>query len=94
MKKWISIISFLFAALIVLADPNTELLKQLEGNTKFADANEITIYDSTTVDVQESGLSYVNIHKLIKICNNNGAKRNSVITFGYDPLSAYVEINW
>ncbi len=44
------------------------------------------------VAVNESGLSYVNIHKLTKILTVDGAKNNAVIIFGYDPLSAYVDI--
>jgi transglutaminase-like putative cysteine protease len=32
------------------------------------------------------------MHKLVKILNSAGAKQNAVIKFGYDPLSAYVDI--
>ncbi|MCB2220442.1 MAG: DUF3857 and transglutaminase domain-containing protein [Bacteroidetes bacterium] len=54
--------------------------------------SELIIFDSTRVDVQETGLSYVNMHKLIKILNERGAKENAIVKIGYDPLSAYVEI--
>ena len=55
--------------------------------------SELVVFDSTRVDVQETGLSYVHMHKLVKILTSEGARSNAVITFGYDPLSAYVEIN-
>lgn len=54
--------------------------------------SEVVIFDSTRVDVMETGLSYVNMHKLVKILNAAGAKQNAIIKIGYDPLSAYVDI--
>ncbi|MFW6019459.1 MAG: DUF3857 domain-containing transglutaminase family protein [Bacteroidales bacterium] len=60
---------------------------------KYNKYDAVTIYDSTTVDVQPSGLSYVNIHKLIKINTLKGAKQNHTVRFDYDPLSAFVRIN-
>ncbi|MFC2082375.1 DUF3857 domain-containing transglutaminase family protein, partial [Bacteroidota bacterium] len=50
------------------------------------------IYDSTNVDVKESGLSYVFIHELTKILTLDGAKAHRLVTFNYDPLSADIEI--
>ena len=54
--------------------------------------NQVTVFDSTVVMMEESGLSYVNNHQLIKILNHQGAKNNSVFKIDYDPQSAYVEI--
>ena len=64
-----------------------------KSNYKYEDYDAVTVYDSTTVDVQSSGLSYVNIHKLIKINTVKGAKQNHTIRFDYDPKSAYVRID-
>ena len=79
--------SFLFAS------PEIKALISKSGDAKkYPGKSELILFDSTKVSVQESGLSYVNIHKLIKVLNAKGAKENAVIKFGYDPLSAYVEI--
>ncbi len=91
-KIFTFLLSLLVSSVFAIEDPNIGLLKAVEGCSTSDTYDEITIYDSTFVDMQESGLSYVNIHKLIYIGNSTGAKRNSVIIFGYDPLSAYVEI--
>ncbi|GAB4365125.1 MAG: DUF3857 and transglutaminase domain-containing protein [Calditrichia bacterium] len=52
----------------------------------------LTIFDSTKVEVQESGLSYVTMHRLFKVLTPAGALKLRVIKMDYDPLSAYVEI--
>jgi hypothetical protein len=62
------------------------------ANEKFPDADYVTIFDSTKVDMQESGLSYYLEHRLIKIQTINGGKQFNVCRFDYDPLSAYAEI--
>ncbi len=85
-------LSLLVSGLFAAQDPNIELLATVGNCEKSAKYDQIVIYDSTSVDMQESGLSFVNIHKLIYVGTAKGAKRNSVIIYGYDPLSAYVEI--
>ncbi len=92
-KKSIITLSIILSAISLWASPDIQNLIKKSGNQKdYPGKNTLTIFDSTQVDVQESGLSYVNIHKLIKILNPKGAKSNAVVRFGYDPLSAYVEI--
>lgn len=59
---------------------------------KYKSYNQVTLFDSTDVFMEESGLSYVNSHRLVKILNYAGAKANSVVKIDYDPQSAYVEI--
>jgi hypothetical protein len=56
-------------------------------------ANYVTVFDSTSVYMEETGLSYYHTHYLTKILDNKGAREFSVIKVDYDPLSAYVEIN-
>jgi len=58
----------------------------------FPDADYFTIFDSTKVDMQESGLSYYREHRLIKILTANGGKQFNECRFDYDPLSAFAEI--
>ena len=43
-------------------------------------------------DVQETGLSYNNIHKIYKVLTYQGAKQLNHLTFDYDPLSAFIDI--
>lgn len=68
------------------------LISEAGGTDKYPNAAKITVFDSTIVDVQETGLSYVHIHQLYKILNAKGALDLSVIKYGYDPLSAFVDI--
>lgn len=72
-------------------DNNQDLIDRAGCSDKFPGANLLTIYDSTSVDVQESGLSYVTMHKLVKVLTAAGAKSSRQITLNYDPQSAYVE---
>ncbi|MCR4965990.1 MAG: DUF3857 and transglutaminase domain-containing protein [Bacteroidales bacterium] len=52
----------------------------------------VTVFDSTSVMMEESGLSHVYNHKLWKILTDNGARDFNTVKMDYDPLSAYVEI--
>ncbi len=69
-----------------------DLIKKSGNSKQYPGYNNIIIFDSTKVDVKESGLSYVNTHMLYKVLTLEGAKNLSVIKFDYDPLSAYIEI--
>jgi hypothetical protein len=73
-------------------DPNLARLRAAGDGKAYAGANVLVVYDSTDVDVQESGLSYVLMHKLTKILTPAGARESRSLIFGYDPLSAAVEI--
>jgi len=55
-------------------------------------ARHVVVFDSTRVQVMESGLSYVTVHKLVKILTQEGGIREAVQHFDYDPLSAHVDI--
>ncbi len=59
---------------------------------KFPDADYFAIFDSTLVDMQETGLSFYREHRLIKILTANGGKQFNEFRFDYDPLSAFAEI--
>ena len=50
-----------------------------------------TLYDSTSVVMEESGLSHVINHKRIRAIDYQGCKELSYLKLDYDPLSAYVE---
>ncbi len=91
-RKISLLLTVLIFMLTVYGSPVKELISSAPGQEDFPNANYLTLFDSTMVDVQESGLSYVNIHRLYKVFTADGAKELSTITFGYDPLSAYVDI--
>jgi hypothetical protein len=78
--------------LLLFSDPVEDQIKKAGEATDYPDAEWITVFDSTRVDVQESGLSYVTMHRLYKILNHKGARNLSVVKIDYDPQSAYVEI--
>jgi len=93
MKRVLFIFTWLFVSLAMYANPDIQRLIDNTGNAKdYPGKSELIIFDTTIVNVQETGLSFVHIHKLIKVLNTKACKNNAVIKFGYDPLSAYVEI--
>lgn len=55
--------------------------------------HQTTEFDSTSVYMEDSGLSHVYIHKLTTLNDYTGCKNNSVQKLDYDPLSAYVKFN-
>lgn len=92
MLKKILLSIILILPVFIMADPVEDLINASGSSQDYPNSNVLTLFDSTTVDVQESGLSYVNTHQLFKILTPDGAKSKRIITYGYDPLSAYVEI--
>ena len=58
----------------------------------YGDYDQLTVYDSTSVFMEESGLSHVVNHRYVLMINATGCARNNVVKVDYDPLSAYVEI--
>ncbi len=93
----------LFLILLIFYTTNSESIAQENNDVrqiienagcgeKFNNAASVIIFDSTIVDVQESGLSYVHNHRLVKILNTKGAVANNLLIFGYEPLSADISI--
>ncbi len=76
----------------VIAQSNTELIKNAGDEKKYPGHDQVVVYDSMLVDVQETGLTYVTSHTLTKVLTNHGATELSVIKYGYDPLSAWVDV--
>ena len=90
--KTLLVICSLIIYQINIANPVTDLIKNSGCSKDYPGSNLLIIFDSTDVDVQPSGLSYVKTHTLYKILTTDGAKNMNVIKYGYDPLSAYVDI--
>ena len=91
-KRYFVALLFLVSGFTYAGDPVKELIKAAGDATTFPNDNTVVVFDSTLVNVKETGLSYVNTHTLTKILNYKGALDLSVVKFGYDPLSAYVDI--
>jgi hypothetical protein len=58
----------------------------------FPGAPYLVAFDRTSVRVEESGLSHVDKEVLYKVLDAEGAKTLQSLTFGYDPMSAFVEV--
>lgn len=82
----------LFAISSAFADSYSDMIKKAGDKKNFPGSNVLVIFDSTNVDMMESGLSHNYIHRLYKVLTPDGAKGLSVIKFDYDPLSAWSEI--
>lgn len=74
------------------AGPYNDLIKKAGDKKNFPGSNLLVIFDSTRVEMMETGLSHNYIHRLYKVLTPDGAKSLSVIKFDYDPLSAWSEI--
>ncbi len=74
------------------AQSTSDLVKKAGDATAYPGHDQLIIFDSTSVDMQETGLTYVLNHTLTKVLNSHGANDLGVVKFGYDPLSAFVEI--
>jgi len=97
MKKFFTtLIIVCFYSTLLFSQSNFNINKKLIDNAgdsnKYPNSDFVVIYDSTDVDVMDSGLSYVFIHKLTKVLTSEGALNNRMVVFGYDPLSAAIEI--
>jgi hypothetical protein len=92
MKKLILTAVLFATAFLLSANPVEELLKKTGNAADYPGSDFVTVFDSTIVDVEDSGLGYFYIRQLFKILTKQGAVQKRVIDYGYDPLTAYVEI--
>ena len=53
--------------------------------------HKTTLYDSTSVVMEESGLSHVINHQRVRVEDFSGCRDMATLKVDYDPLSAYVE---
>ena len=78
--------------LVAYSGPVQQVIRKAGNSNDHPGASHVVIFDSTVVDMQETGLSYYHDHKMVKILNAKGAKMFNVYKYDYDPLSAYAEI--
>jgi len=91
MRRLILFYALFMPVLVIHACPFKALLDATGDALKYPNDNMVIVFDSTLVNVQETGLTYVMIHTLTKILNTRGALESSVVKYGYDPLSAFIE---
>lgn len=92
MKKIFFIVAFVSLTQFAFSDCIPKLIRQAGNSADYPNSDVLIIFDSTNVDMLESGLSYYYTHTLSKILTTKGAKDFSIFKYGYDPLSAYVDI--
>ena len=92
MKKIFLLGASLLIALFAFSSDIPDLIKKSGCRADYPNQNLLIIFDSTDVDMQETGLSFYHTHSLYKILTDKGAKNFTVFKYGYDPLSAYVDI--
>lgn len=76
----------------LFAGPVEDLIRKAGTTSDYPDSKQLIIFDSTRVEVQESGLSYFYTHRLHKVLTPAGALDLSYIKYDYDPLTAWAEI--
>ena len=92
MLKKIALFCFFFIFTIQLYGIPFSVIRNAGDAEDYPDSDYLVIFDSTSVEVQESGLSYRNYHKLYKVLTPEGAKKLNHLKYRYDPLSAHVDI--
>jgi len=92
MFRKITLFALLFFFSLQLMGVPFSMIQNAGDADDYPNSDYLVIFDSSRVDVQESGLSYRNYHKLYKVLTPEGAKKLNHLKYRYDPLSAYVEI--
>lgn len=85
------LITFILLHFNAFSGPS-DLIKKAGTSKDYPHADYLIVLDETIVDMQESGLSYNDIHKVFKVLTPQGAKHLNHLSFNYDPLSAFIEI--
>ncbi len=92
MKIHLLLLAQLSLLTLLRAQNPADLAKQAGGAGDYPGHDQLIVFDSTDVDMQPSGLTYVVNRTLTKVLTRHGAADLATVKFGYDPLSAYVEI--
>lgn len=92
MKKYLLLFFMIVSSIMASAQSTKELIDKVADCSKYEGYDYVVVYDSTDVVMEDSGLSHVNMHKVIKMLTYRGCEQNNVVKIDYDPLSAYVEI--
>ena len=86
MKKLTILATLALAAMAATAQDNA-LPAPYKGYGQY------TVFDSTGIYVEESGLSHIQSHRRIHLLSHEACRNNSTVKIDYDPLSAHCEID-
>ena len=76
-----------------VAEPTIPDLVAAAGSATDHDgADAVVVFDRTDVEVEDSGLSHIVQHRLVKILTHAGARDRSFQRFDYDPASQAIEV--
>ncbi len=92
MFKKVTLLSFFIMFTLQLYGVPFSVIQNAGDAEDYPNSDYLVIFDSTSVEVKESGLSYRNYHKLYKVLTPEGAKKLNHLKYRYDPLSAHVDI--
>jgi transglutaminase-like putative cysteine protease len=84
-------LTLLAAAAIAQDDPYRSLIDEIGSDGIYKDAAVAVVFDSTKILVENSGLSHVTNHRLLKVLSWDGARRLNALRFDYDPASNVLE---
>jgi len=93
MNKTIFLLLFVISfGLLQLRAQNSQSRLAAVDYSKYEQNDIVTLYDSTRVMMEESGLSHIYNHRLYRIMTPAGGRDYNTVKVDYDPLSAYAEI--
>jgi len=92
--RQITVFFVLFFTLLfrLLAADYSDLIKTAGDASKYPNSPVLVIFDSTRVEVMESGLSHFHLHLLYKALTEKGAFDLSIQKFGYEPMSMFMSV--
>ncbi len=92
MKRISFLLAFiLFSVWMPHAQTTLECLHAVE-DARYSAYDVVFVFDSTSVRMEESGLSHLYGHKLYKVLSPAGGRDYNTVKMDYDPLSAFAEI--
>ncbi len=92
-NRLITIFLLLITAISSQANPIFNWIQKAGTIKEYPNSNVLVLYDSTSVKMEESGLSHFYTHQMYKVLSIKGARELNTIKFDYDPLTAYTKIN-
>jgi len=78
--------AFVFLTQFAFSSVIPELIKSSGSSTDYPNSDLLIIFDSTDVDMLETGLSYYYTHTLSKILTTKGARDFSIFKYGTIPF--------
>jgi hypothetical protein len=87
-----TIVGITAAQPISTQSPFADLIKQTGDKSEYEGQDVVVVFDSSWVDVEESGLSHKRVRTLTKVLTPAGIAQNRAVRFDYDPSSNKIEL--